>query len=365
MGVLTVVFILYFLFLAAMLTGWKKAMNIPSEEVKGKEPLISVLVPVRNEELRISALLDSLSFQEYRNFEIIIINDDSQDETLWMIGQSHLKNIHVINSPGKGKKAAITAGVRVAKGSIIVTTDADCIVSTRWLKHIRACFRDEKVKFAFGSVRMQGDNSFFDSLQTMEFSSLVGTGAATAALGHPTLCNGANLAFRKNVFQTVKGYEGNEMIPSGDDEFLMRKVHRQYPDGIRFINQVEATVTTSTQRGPMAFINQRLRWASKWRYNTSIVSTVLALLVVMFQVAFIVNWFYVFSPFILQAFFLIVVKMILEASFLLQVCRFLQTPWNWLAFFSLQFIYPFYVVGVGVASFLRPFEWKQRVFKPY
>lgn len=366
MAILTVLFSLYFLFLAALLTGWKKAMTIPFlAELAGREPLISVLVPVRNEELNISALLDSLLTQEYKNFEVIVINDDSQDETLWMVSQSLLKNIRVIHSPGKGKKAALTAGFRAAKGSIIVTTDADCVVSSRWLKQIRICFRDERVKLAFGGVRMQGSDSFFDSLQTMEFASLVGAGASTSGLGHPTMCNGANLAFRKNVFQAVKGYEGNETIPSGDDEFLMRKVVMQYPGGIRFMNATEAVVTTAAQPGATAFVNQRIRWASKWRFNTSIVSSILALMVVVFQAAFVVNWFCVFTPLIVQALFLIVVKMILEASLLLQVCRFLKTPWNWLAFFSLQLIYPVYVLGVAIASFLRPFEWKRRVFKPY
>ena len=365
MAVLTVIFTLYFLLLIALLLGWKRATGVLSEVLHGREPMISVIIPVRNEESTIGKLLNSLSFQEYRNFEIIVVNDDSEDETLWMVSQCQLKNIHVIHNPGKGKKAAITAGVRAARGTIIVTTDADCSVSQQWLTQIRAPFRDNKVVMAFGGVRMEGNNSFFDSMQAMEFASLIGTGAATAALEMPILCNGANLAFRKKIFWEVKGYEGNMEIASGDDEFLMRKVHKRYPEGIKFIPSAEVVVTTRTQHDPKEFLNQRIRWASKWRYNTSRLAQAMALVVVFFQIFFIVNWFYIFTPSILQSLFLIVIKMILEAAFLLQVCRFLATPWNWLAFFSLQVVYPLYVIGTSVASFFRPFEWKHRVFRPY
>jgi hypothetical protein len=198
----------------------------------------------------------------------------------------------------------------------------------------------------------------------MEFASLIGSGAATAALGAPTMCNGANMAFRKKVFSEVKGYDGNLSIPSGDDEFLMRKIHKRYPDGIMFMNSDETVVTTMAQPDLHSFVNQRIRWASKWRHNSSLWSQMLAVAVIIFQLAFIANWFFIFTPMILQSLFYMTVKMILEAAFLLQVCRFLGTRWKWLSFLSLQFIYPFYVPAIGIASFFRPFEWKHRIFKP-
>jgi len=364
MVLLTGIFVLYFFLLALLLVGWKKAVTARTEEPSGKEPLISVIIPVRNEELTIGKILGDLKLQDYSNFEIIVVNDDSEDETLWTVNTLNIKNVSVVHNKGKGKKAAITSGVGVARGSIIVTTDADCSVSPSWLKVVRAQFREPKVLMAFGAVRMEGHNTFFDALQSMEFASLIGSGAATAALGRPTMCNGANLSFRKKVFTEVKGYQGNTEVPSGDDEFLMRKIQAMYPGSVRFINHRDAIVTTGTQPTPEAFLNQRIRWASKWRYNASRGTQLLAILVVLFQLAFIANWVLVFTPWILQALFMIVIKMILEAAVLLQVCRYLRTPWNWLAFFTLQVMYPLYVIGVGVASFFRPFEWKHRTYWP-
>lgn len=364
MVVLTALFILYFILLVIMLAGWKRAMQEPPASAAGKETFISVIIPVRNEELTIGNLLADLLRQEYAKFEVIVVNDDSGDETLWVVSRFELKNLQVVHSKGKGKKAAITAGVRQAKGTVVVTTDADCSVEPGWLKSIHEQFRNPRVMMAFGAVRMEGAETFFDALQRMEFASLIGSGAATAALRFPTMCNGANLAFRKKVFSEVKGYEGNMDVASGDDEFLMRKVQKRYPGGIHFMNSPEGLVTTRTQPDGHAFLNQRIRWASKWRYNSSGLTKGLALFVLLLQVTFIANWFLVFSAFILHALFLMVIKIILEAAFLLQVCRFLKTPWNWLAFFSLQLLYPLYVVGVGVASFFVPFRWKNRIFKP-
>lgn len=364
MVVLTVIFLLYFLLMVALLVGWKKATNAPSHVVPPKEPLISVVVPVRNEEFTIGYLLRDLAQQEYAHFEVIVVNDDSEDETLWAISQIPLKNLRVIHSKGKGKKMAISAGVRAAQGSIIVTTDADCSVPARWLTQIRAQFVDPQVMMVFAGVRMASTGSFFNQLQKMEFSSLIGSGAAAAGLGAPIMCNGANLAFRKKVFFDVKGFDGNTHIPSGDDEFLMRKIQALYPDGIRFVSSPEAIVTTSPQGDLAAFINQRIRWASKWRHNSSRVSQLFAVLMVIFQLAFIANWYYIFTPRVLQSLFYITIKMILEAAFLLQVCRFLDMRWRWISFFSLQVVYPFYVIGIGIASFFRPYNWKHRMFKP-
>src|SRR5688500_9835846 len=364
MVVLTVIFVLYFFLLIVFLAGWKKAMQEPADPIPAKEPFISVIIPVRNEELTIATLLRDLSRQEYNNFEIIVVNDDSEDETLWMVSNFEIKNLQAIHNKGKGKKAAITSGIKLARGTIIVTTDADCSVSPQWLTQVRAGFRNPKIMMTFGGVRMEGTGSFVDDLQSMEFASLIGSGASAAALGFPVFCNGANLAFRKKAFSDVKGYEGNLFVPSGDDEFLMRKIQTLYPGSIRFLHDERTVVTTQTQPDPDALLNQRVRWASKWRYNSSMFAQALAVAVVLLQIAFIINWCFVFSGAILQALFLIVVKLILEAAFLLQVCRFLRTRWNWSAFFSLQVLYPLYVVTIAVTSFFVPFQWKNRIFKP-
>src|SRR5688572_30076364 len=177
MVVLTCIFILYFILIVIFLVGWKRAMQEKTDPLPSKDPLISVIVPVRNEEMTIGNLLTDLSHQQYKNFEIIVVNDDSEDETLWMVSRFEMRNLHIRHNNGKGKKAAISTGLRSAKGSIVATTDADCSVSPQWLTHIREQFRNPRIMMTFGGVRMPGGHSLFDSLQAMEFSSLIGSGA--------------------------------------------------------------------------------------------------------------------------------------------------------------------------------------------
>jgi cellulose synthase/poly-beta-1,6-N-acetylglucosamine synthase-like glycosyltransferase len=364
MVVLTSIFIVYFILLIVLLAGWNLATQAQKEPKPGKEQFITVIIPVRNEESTIGTLLTDLSQQDFKKFEIIVVNDHSEDETLWVLSKFDLKNLHVINNKGTGKKAAISTAMRIARGSIIVTTDADCSAPREWLKHIHEQFKNKKTMMAFGGVRMAGDDTFFTDLQALEFSSLIGSGAATAALGAATMCNGANLAFRKNVFLEVKGYQDNLSIPSGDDEFLMQKIQKRYPGSVHFLNHPLSVITTAPRSSVEGFFHQRIRWASKWRYNTFLFPKVLAVVIVLIQTCFLVNWVFVFTAVDPLALFILAIKTILEAAFLLQVCRFLQTRWNWLAFFALQFLYPVYVITTAVGSFFVPFRWKNRIFKP-
>src|SRR5690606_7520040 len=92
---------------------------------------------------------------------------------------------------------------------IILTTDGDCRVGCDWLKAHAEIFAMQRPKLVSGPVTFYEGKTWFEQLQTIEFSSLVGTGAASIQAGKPNMCNGANLAFTKAAFQEVKGYEGN------------------------------------------------------------------------------------------------------------------------------------------------------------
>ena len=89
----------------------------------------------------------------------------------------------------------------------------------------------------FGTGNLYTRTSPFDALQTVEFASLIGSGACTMALGHPTMCNGANLCYEKRVFTEVGGFAGVDHLASGDDEFLMHKIAARHPTGVQFLKR--------------------------------------------------------------------------------------------------------------------------------
>jgi poly-beta-1,6-N-acetyl-D-glucosamine synthase len=357
---LIIVLTSYCFLLFLLQVGWSKAIRDRGRDDSSFYPLISVIIPVRNEAENLPGLLAALRNQRYANFEVILVNDHSSDNTVDVVMQYKFPNLSVIDNKETGKKAALETGIDFAKGEIIATTDGDCWMDEQWLEGIHKTFTNKKIAFVFGAVTIQSNESFFSKLQAVEFASLIGSGAATSAFGFPTMSNGANLAFRKSAFSTVNGYEGNKHIASGDDEFLMRKIHTRFPSGIKFIPYKFAFVSTSPKKSLSEFVSQRLRWAGKWKHNSSLTTVGVAIYIFITQLCVLAGFITLFTSFNYSVVLLLLIKLIFEASFISRVCRFSKANFSWTAFLFLQIAYPFYVIIIGVlANFVKP-SWKQR-----
>ncbi len=366
--VFSLILSLYCLLLLVFLFGWIMVRR-QSMPVKGNSPPgISVVVAVRNEEENIQTLLHDLSAIVYpaERFEVIIVNDHSTDATMGKAKSliRHLPTARLFDLPEgmEGKKQALSLGIEAARFEIIATTDADCRFSRNWLTCLSLYFEQDATKMLVGAVKLTADNSFFSRLQVTEFASLVGSTAAAIGLGHPILCNGANLAFQKSVFKEVQGYDGNLQIASGDDEFLMRKINHRYPGGIKFLNYYEAVVSSHAQKTIQDFFQQRLRWAGKWKHNTDSMTQLLAVFIFASHLAFaglVINNFFGLD----KTLGLVIGKLFLEGVFIFWVGHFLDRRFDILAFLSLQIIYPVYVTTIGVFSLFRSYRWKNRNYK--
>jgi poly-beta-1,6-N-acetyl-D-glucosamine synthase len=361
--IIIALFFVYLIFVGMLVVGWHKSVARRVLEDKAEIPLLSIIIPVRNEQRGIGQLLQGIRIQSYQNFEVIIVDDNSSDNTAAIVSTftSQDPRFTLLASRGEGKKVALTTGITSSRGEIIVTTDGDCRVDVDWLKTVQKYFVAHSTKMVFGGVRLEG-TSFFSAVQSHEFLSLIGTGAATLWYGFPSMCNGANLAFRKAIFFEVGGYTNNLHIPSGDDEFLMRKIFEYCPDGIKFISDSKAVVNTSASLGMKEFLHQRVRWAGKWKYNVSSSNAVLAIFIFCFQLSVLLLPIVIAMGWIgvslgLALFFL---KFIAEGFFLKKIARFIKVPWRWPAFIFLQIFYPIYAVWIGLISSFSTFEWKGR-----
>ena len=328
--------------------------------------MVSVIVAARNEKGVIENLLRDLATQVYVPFEVIVVDDHSDDGMTTAVA----KMIHndprftLLNSVGSGKKQAITRGIDAANGSIILTTDADCRVGPHWIEDMILGFSNTETQFVFGGVTMDGE-TLFAQVQSLEFATLIITGAATATMGYPTMCNGANLAFRKTAFRDVDGYAGNANVPSGDDEFLMRKIVDKYPNSVTFAAHCQSVVRTRANYNLLQLFHQRIRWAGKWRHQTHAVPQVLAIFIFCFHVVTTS-----LLPLVLLdvlslslVLLLLLAKAVAELIFLRLATPFLQVRWRWIAFVILQFLYSPYVIIIAVLSNFRGFVWKGRKLK--
>lgn len=258
----------YIFFLLKIYLGLNKLKDKKDEKYANE--FISVIVPFRNEEKNIANTYKNLIEQNYpkEKYEIIFVNDSSDDTSLHIIKNfPKVENVIIISVPNDysanaHKKRAIRFGIENSKGEIIVSTDADCIHKKDWLKNLLNYF-DEKTGFVSGPVEFVSDEKLFSKMQRLEFAGLVITGAGLIGSGSPTICNAANIAYRKKVFDEVGGFVYQMSLSSGDDELLMQKIHRDTNYKIKFALDKNAIVSTEANPTVKDFYHQRKRWASK------------------------------------------------------------------------------------------------------
>ncbi|WP_338876977.1 glycosyltransferase [Spirosoma sp. SC4-14] len=369
---LIAVSLLYALFTLILWITWVRIPFFKPLAAVPHQPYISVVIPVRNEANTIGKLLADLNQQSYPQFEVIVADDSSSDHTVSIVRSCvqsvsfNLQLLALTDEPTSSpKKRAISQSIAQAKGDLIVTTDGDCRVGPAWLATIASFYQSTGAKLISGPVTFTAEHTVSDSLQTVEFASLIGSGACTMALGMPTMCNGANLCYEKQAFSEVGGFSGIDHIASGDDEFLMHKIANRYPKAIRFLKSPEAIVSTSPHQSWKAFYNQRKRWASKWRMYQSWGPSLLAVFIFLSNAApvlAVVAWLFntISSS---TALLVIGLKALPEFLFLRQVLLFLQKNKQVPTIPLTQLIYPVYVVFFGLVAQQTGYYWKDRKLK--
>lgn len=337
---------------------------------------VSVIIPARNEEKHILSCLEAVNLQSYpaELLEVIVVNDHSTDRTAELVrnfGEHNVKLIDLANylpdatSLNSYKKKAIETAITHCSGDLIITTDADCIMSREWVKTLVGFYQSNGFKFMAAPVSFYREDGFFKVFQSLDFLSMQGITGATAQLRCGTMCNGANLAYEKKAFWDVGAFQGIDCIASGDDMLLMYKMYKAYPDGIGFVKHPQAIVRTLPAEDFSAFMNQRIRWASKAdKYEDKRLTAVLGFVylwnVVLFAL-FIGGFFYPVCW--LWCIGLIIYKTLIELFFLWPVAKFFhKTKLLW-QFFPAQFIHIPYIIVAGWMGKFGSYEWKNRKVK--
>lgn len=340
--------------------------SIRKKDHHAEELRLSVIVPFRNEKENLSRVISALENQTFENCEFILVDDHSEDESLRIAQQlcDDKKRFCVTSLPSErwGKKEALQHGISLSSGNIIVTTDADCTMEPGWLEAHASFYLNKQVVMLSGPVVLEGNGGFFSRWQELEFQGLNAIGAACIQADNPTMCNGANLSYRKKVFYEVQGFEDNKHILSGDDEFLMHKIHSHYPGQIGYLNDRNAFVFTRPSPDIRSFLQQRLRWTSKTGFYRKKAITVQLILSYMFIVhipLFLLLGFW--WPFLWPAVMvLFLLKSISEVIFFKTILPFYGKKELLRIFLPAQAIHIAYVTVIGVLGTFVKFSWKGR-----
>jgi len=351
--------------------GWNslKIYNLKSNQFK---TTVSILIAARNEEDKIFKTISDILAQDYPSHlvELIVVDDHSTDSTSEIVLSFADKGVKLVvmneSKPlNSYKKKAITEAIKLSEAELIITTDADCRMSPDWLKTIIGFYEAGNYKLISSPVLYFEEKSTFEKMQSLEFLFLVGLGAAGVGNKMPSTCNGANLAYRREVFYELKGFQGIDQLASGDDELFLHKVASVYPDGIGFCKARGAMVYTHAKSSLSEFIQQRKRWASKsTKYKNKAVVFIGVLVWVFNLLIVLTSILGFFNPFYWYLCLgIISIKFVAELFFQIVLCRFAnRIKLLWLLPL-LTITHIFYMLYIGIAGNSGKYNWKGRMVR--
>lgn len=359
--------VLYLLIILVFTSGWHRLKSFSLSHRHQYTPL-SVVVPFRNEAFVLKTLLKALLLQTYpaELLEIILVNDHSEDDSKTIvekiITENKAQNIRLIDSAGKGKKSALREGINAAAGTLIVTTDADCIPHKSWLSGLVALYEEKQPRLILGPVVYENEISLLQKLFSLDFISLVASGAGSAGVGLPFMGNAANLTFEKQIYLEAEVNAMKTGFASGDDVFLIHYVKRRFGrKAIVFIKNKETIVRTPPPTNLKAFLAQRIRWGSKARAYTQPWALLVSFAIFIFNfllTAILISSLFIPWLLIIYALF-VLLKFFIDLPLLYAFSRFAGK--RKLLSFVLPFeaVYPLYITYVAIRG-LFPFDWKGR-----
>ncbi|MBS1262432.1 MAG: Beta-monoglucosyldiacylglycerol synthase [Calditrichaeota bacterium] len=271
--------LVYSAFMVIVYVGLRRLPRTRIVEDDGELPFASIVIAARDEETRIGRLLDGLEAQDYPRdkFEVIVVDDRSRDRTGELVrGRARsgvrYRVVRIRDGASESrapKKYALSRGIALATGEVIVTTDADCWMGPRWLRALLSPFTDPEVQGVTGVSRfIRADGAkrpWWSELESLEHLSYSVMAAGSIAAGHVTNAHGSNLAARRSAYERIGGYASNDRITSGDDVFLLQDIAAR-GGAVRFVERPEAYVFSQPVDTLNQWVNQRARWSSKGFY---------------------------------------------------------------------------------------------------
>ncbi|MCH4553693.1 glycosyltransferase [Aestuariibaculum lutulentum] len=236
----------------------KRTQNLP----------VSVIVCAKNEAENLKTFLPSIISQNYPEFEIVLINDASSDDTLDVMEdfKSQYSNIKIVDVKNNeafwgNKKYALTLGIKASSHEYLLFTDADCkVLSKYWIQEMTSHFSDRKSIILGYGAYSKIKNSFLNKLIRFETLLTAVNYFSFAKLGNPYMGVGRNLAYTKKEFFKANGFIKHMKVRSGDDDLFVNQVATKSNTAICFSADSFTESTPKTKWS--AWIRQKRRHIS-------------------------------------------------------------------------------------------------------
>jgi cellulose synthase/poly-beta-1,6-N-acetylglucosamine synthase-like glycosyltransferase len=304
----------------------------------------------------------------------VVVDDGSTDDTAARTKAFQDRGVRLISTADddkadgtrrEGKKKALGAGIASTDGPLIVTTDADCTHPPRWVATLAGYMEHSGSVMAAAPVRYTKERSLLDVFQSLDFMTMQGITAVSVSSSLHAMANGANLAFLRDTYDKVKGYEGIDRIASGDDMLLMEKMWESFPGRVGYFLSRDAVVETDPPHTLKGFLAQRVRWASKAVFYRGWRIRLILLLVYLFNLAmlgYMIHCFFQPQEWV-GALSIVLAKSMAELAFLWPVAGFFEKRRLLAWFLPLQPLHILYIVVSGLFGQIGSYTWKGRSVK--
>lgn len=349
-----------------------KGLSRLSPGTNNRLQTIAVIVAARNEERCIDQCVRSLLQQDYppEKYTIVVVDDQSTDQTATIVERftsehANVRLLRLLERPTNvsPKIFALSEGIRISASDLVFTTDADCVVSSKWLSSMAKHF-DEGVGVVSGVTLFLEDQSIprlLYEFQSIDFFSQTACGAGAIGMNAVNNCNGSNMAFRREAYTEVGGYSSIARINSGSDSLLAQEIVSATHWQMRFAFEPATHVLTTALSNWGQLLQQRMRWAGQ---TTNYRPSTMIFLIASFLFYLLL---FLFTPISLLYFPLLPIPVIMIAiKFMIDywiIARFERLTGALVKmkyfFFSELLHLPVILIAV-FGSFFGSFEWKGR-----
>lgn len=366
--------IAYLILIGYLIVGFDKIKRFVLKDIPAKTKF-TVIIPFRNEAEKLPMLLQSISELNYPKalFEIIFIDDESEDHSVEVIKTiskkvrieetliSIIKNERKTKSP---KKDAITAAILKAKHKWIITTDADCVLPKFWLDSFDEFIQQEDCELIVAPLTYSKSDNFLERFQLLDILSLQGSTIGGFGISRPFLCNGANLAYKKSLFNDLNGFDGNTDIASGDDIFLLEKAVLKHKSKVRYLKCEHAIVTTQPERTWKSLKHQRMRWAAKTSAYKNWFGKFVGIIIFLMNGGLMVFGLMTLIGIIKWKvfFYILIIKFAIDALLLFKTALFFNQKESLKSYPLSFFLYPLFSVYIVFISVFKTYKWKGRPY---
>ncbi len=364
-------------FIVSLYFYWNKLKTSGTEisAISKELPFVTVIIVGRNEAANIKPCIESILANEYpeHQYEVIYIDDNSDDNSIAVLKSIkaanfkffELKDLIDLKKPVNHKKAAIKQAVKIANGELILQTDADTVVSEKWIiSHAVIHLKNKNLQFVTAPVLFFEGKNLLEQFQYYDLLTTMGITAAGINSKWFFMANGANMSYRKSMYQNL---DVDNDFSSGDDIFLVGAVAKKDKNSISFLKNMKSIVYTYPEKTIKDFLNQRIRWATKTKAYVGTGLSGMIVLVFLTNLLLLFDIFILFSTGWFSFLFVSVIitsKLIVDSYFIYSISKFFNKRVNCGYLILSLLIYPFYITIVGFISlFVKKYTWKGRMVR--